>query len=271
VSFSAAAGGAPAPAIQWQVSTDNGAAFNDIAGASGPSLSFISSAAQSGHRFRAVFSNACGVATTTAAVLSVNTAPVVSLNPTDRISVGGGPVSFTAAATGTPAPTIQWQVSSNGGTTFANIPGASGPSLTFTPTPSQLGYRYRAVFTNLCGTATTVNSGSGIGAGLQVYDVWLQDDSASLTVLMLNSVTGNYVFCCQAGVTITGAGKVTRKGGIITLDHLAGPDRRVMAKVDTVVGKGTASLQYPAGQLACLTITDRNIWNNTNVCGLQQN
>src|SRR5690242_19928149 len=61
-------------------------------------------------------------------------------------------VTFTPAATGNPAPTVQWQVNMNGG--FRNIPGATSPTLTFTFTIAG-GLEYRAIFTNSAGTATT--------------------------------------------------------------------------------------------------------------------
>jgi hypothetical protein len=67
-------------------------------------------------------------------------------------------VTFTAAATAIPAPTVQWQVSSTGGRTWSNLAGKTSPTLTFAPTPSQNGYKYRAVFKNLCKTVTLNSS-----------------------------------------------------------------------------------------------------------------
>jgi hypothetical protein len=47
-------------------------------------------------------------------------------------------------------------VSTDGGATFTNIAGATSATLTLTAvTKSQSGYRYRAVFTNVLGSATT--------------------------------------------------------------------------------------------------------------------
>ncbi len=65
----------------------------------------------------------------------------------------GQAASFTAAATGTPAPSVQWQASTDGGTTFADIPGAITPIYTFTTAASNNGTEYRAVFTNPAGSA----------------------------------------------------------------------------------------------------------------------
>jgi hypothetical protein len=65
-------------------------------------------------------------------------------------------VTFTAAATANPSPTIQWQVSTDGGNTFSNISGAHGTTYTLSSTTSsQNGYEYRAVFTDSLGSATT--------------------------------------------------------------------------------------------------------------------
>src|SRR5205814_746041 len=76
-----------------------------------------------------VSTNACGTATTSAATLTVNVAPAVTTQPTNQIVCAGGTATFTAAASGTPAATVQWQVDSGSG--FTNIPGATSPTLSF--------------------------------------------------------------------------------------------------------------------------------------------
>jgi CSLREA domain-containing protein len=151
VSFSATSSGTPTPTIQWQVSS--GGPFTDIPGATSNPLTFIANASQNGNQYRAVFTNSGGTATTTAATLTVNTAPAVTTNPVDTTGCEGAPVSFTAAANGSPSPTVQWQVSTGG--PFTNIPGATSTTLSFTATIAQNGNKYRAVFTNSCSSATT--------------------------------------------------------------------------------------------------------------------
>ncbi len=84
--------------------------------------------------------------------------PAVTVNPTSRMITAGDFVTFTAAATGVPAPSVQWQVSTDGGMTWANITGNASAltnTLTFAVSTGQNGYRYRAVFTNSVGSATT--------------------------------------------------------------------------------------------------------------------
>ncbi len=84
------------------------------------------------------------------------TAPVVTTNPTDQTALPTQSVTFSAAASGYPAPTVQWRVSTDGGLTYAQVSGATSDSLTVpSVTLSENGYKYEAVFTNGSGTATT--------------------------------------------------------------------------------------------------------------------
>jgi hypothetical protein len=83
------------------------------------------------------------------------TPPTITTNPTSQTIFAGATVTFTAAASGDPTPTVQWQVSSNGGSTFTNIAGATSTSYSFTATLGANQNQYRAVFSNSQGTATT--------------------------------------------------------------------------------------------------------------------
>jgi Ricin-type beta-trefoil lectin domain/Immunoglobulin I-set domain len=155
--FTAAATGSPTPTVQWQVSTDSGVTFNNVSGATSTTLSFTTALSQNGYQYRAVFTNSAGTATTTAATLTVNspTPPTITTQPTNQTVSAGQTATFTAAATGSPTPTVQWQVSTDSGATFSNVSGATSTTLSFTTALSQNGYQYRAVFTNAAGTATT--------------------------------------------------------------------------------------------------------------------
>ncbi len=82
-------------------------------------------------------------------------APIVTTQPNDLTDPTIPASFFTAAATGTPTPTVQWQVSINGGTTFTDIPGATSTTYSFTVDPADSGNQYRAVFTNSLGVATS--------------------------------------------------------------------------------------------------------------------
>jgi hypothetical protein len=84
------------------------------------------------------------------------TAPVVTTPPVSQSVTAGQDATFTAAASGTATPTVQWQVSTNGGTTWNPVAGATtGTLIVPATTLAQSGSQYEAVFTNPLGSATT--------------------------------------------------------------------------------------------------------------------
>jgi autotransporter-associated beta strand protein len=106
-----------------------------------------------GQQFTISYAGGDGNDVTLTAIIPVS--PVVTGQPANQTVVEGGSVTFTATASGVPTPTVQWQVSTNGGATFSDIPGATSTSLTFNAALSQSGNQFRAVFANTAGTATT--------------------------------------------------------------------------------------------------------------------
>jgi hypothetical protein len=157
-SFSAAASGSPVPSAQWQLSTNSGTTWSDIAGATSTTYAFAAALGDSGKQYRTVFTNSAGSATTNAATLTVTAAPAapaVTTQPANQAVTAGAMASFSAAASGSPAPTVQWQVSTNSGATFSDVPGATATTYAFTTAAADNGKRFRAVFTNSSGTATT--------------------------------------------------------------------------------------------------------------------
>jgi hypothetical protein len=90
-SFTVAATGNPTPTVQWQVSTDSGATFNDLtntgiySGVTTDTLTLTgATATQNGYEYQAVFSNTLfgagspSTATTTAATLTVNFPAIIA-------------------------------------------------------------------------------------------------------------------------------------------------------------------------------------------------
>jgi hypothetical protein len=89
VSFTAAASGTAPIAVQWQVSTDGGANWNDFAGAMSPTLTLTAVAlADDGKQFRAHFTNDIGVTDSNAARLTVLPAAAKILDPLACIGDG---------------------------------------------------------------------------------------------------------------------------------------------------------------------------------------
>jgi RHS repeat-associated protein len=88
--------------------------------------------------------------------VTVVQAAAVANQPTNQTVVVGQMASFTATAIGSPTPTVQWQMSTDSGTTWTDISGATSTTYKVaTSSIAQTGNEYRAVFTNSYGTATT--------------------------------------------------------------------------------------------------------------------
>lgn len=86
---------------------------------------------------------------------AADVAPAVTTQPVSVATTAGADAVFTAAASGSPAPSVKWQ-SSTDGTTYADVAGATSATLTVPAvTLAQSGTQYRAVFTNSAGSVTT--------------------------------------------------------------------------------------------------------------------
>jgi hypothetical protein len=114
-----------------------------------------------------------------------------------------------------------------------------------------------------CTASDAANNQRSCGFTVTVFDVCLQDDAISGTVLLLNSFTGDYLFCC-GGTSYSGKGTVQKLGSTYTLTHNT-PERRVTARLEGAQNRGTASLQSPVGTMRC-TLNDRDIRNNSCLC-----
>jgi Immunoglobulin I-set domain len=225
VTFRAAASGNPSPTVQWQVSTDGGNIYTIIPGATSTTYSFSGAAADNGYKYEAVFTNTGGSVTTTAATLTVDSAPVITLNPSEGIALPGQVATFTAAATAEPSATVQWQVSGNGGVTFTNIAGATSTTLHITASESLYGDQYRAVFTNSIGSVTT-------------YQAVLSKYTVTANPMSLGDINDNGKSIYAYGATASGSG--TLHGTFLLTINGVTSDAP-----SSLVG----SLEVPAGQI----------------------
>ena len=203
VTFTAAASGTPAPAVQWEISTNDGGSFSPIPGATATSYTIIASAATNHDAYRAVFTNAAGSATSAAATLSVsagahNSAPVLTTQPASKVVESGASATFSAAASGAPAPTVQWEISTDGGSSFSPIPGATTTSYSLTAGDGENGNEYRAVFTNALGTVRSA------AATLSVPETDANWSGYAVLGTAFSNVTGSWTVAsvsCPAGAT----------------------------------------------------------------------
>jgi hypothetical protein len=156
-SFTVAVTGQPAPTLQWQRSSNAGASYADIAGATAASYTApATTLADNGALFRAVATSSAGTATSQAAALTVSAAlaaPSISTQPLDVTVAAGQTATFTVAASGVPTPGYQWQLSTDAGLSFANINGATSSSYSLVVVVADDGRRYRVVVSNTQGTS----------------------------------------------------------------------------------------------------------------------
>jgi hypothetical protein len=163
--FTAIAGGDPAPAVRWQLSTDGGTTFADVAegatyaGVNTTDLTVnATTAAMNGHRLRAVATNAAGAASSTAGTLTVQYAPIVTTPPADRTANAGTAATFTVAAGANPSTlTYQWQRSTDGVTWTDIVSGApyhfpTAPTLEIAVGSAVRGVRLRCRVSNSVGS-----------------------------------------------------------------------------------------------------------------------
>jgi gliding motility-associated-like protein len=155
---------------QWQV--DMGGGFVNLtdvgvySGTNTPILGiFNAPATMNGYIYRAVVSGICAPPAESAqAVLTVNTAPVVTISPVSQVVCVADNLFFEAAATGTNV-TYQWQVSIDGGIVYFNLSndgiysGVDTDRLDITNVNASMNsYRYRAVASGTCPPAVATGN-----------------------------------------------------------------------------------------------------------------
>ncbi len=94
-------------------------------------------------------------------VVAPPAAPAIASQPTDQVALSLATATFTINVSGVPTPTLQWQVSTDGAATWANLVsdaiyrGVNSPALAVLAGPALNGYKYRVVATNASGSVTS--------------------------------------------------------------------------------------------------------------------
>ncbi len=170
--FGAGAGGSMPLTFQWRsngVPVLNG---NGVSGARGPRLTILSVPAQSAN-YSLFVSNAAGTATSAVVMLnatSVLSAPIISLQPTNRSVTEGESASFSILASGALPLTYQWLLNGVPLVNGAGVSGATTNTLSLNNVQAAHIGTYSVVVSNSAGTAVS--------------------SPASLTVLTMSEVVG---------------------------------------------------------------------------------
>lgn len=169
--FTVDAGNTTGAVYQWQISTDNGSTWNDLAESAkyfGVETSNLKingvTAAMNGYRFRVIVTGTCSPSVTSVTVLlTVNVPPVITGQPAGASICENKDASFSVTATGSGL-TYQWYVDQNDGAGYVALAdtaiysGSASPVLTLTSVPVRYNnYRYRVTVTGTCAPAVSSN------------------------------------------------------------------------------------------------------------------
>ena len=147
-------GGSPAPQCLWLRNGIAIAGANDCSGYTTPPTT----QGDNGTVFNLFAYNAGGFLFAQGAVLTVQlpTVPAFTTQPSSVTVTTPAPAVFSLQVAGNPTPALQWQVSQDAGSTWADVPGATSATLTVSPSSVALSnHRYRAVATNSAGAITS--------------------------------------------------------------------------------------------------------------------
>ena len=146
-------------------------------------------------------------------------APVITVQPTDQVATSGQVATFNAGATGTPSPSIQWQQSTNQGSSWSAISGATNTSYGLSSSWGMNGVELRAVFTNSAGSATSQSASftylesSGNWAGYAEYGSTFNSVAASWVVPTVTCGVGSNLQSVQwVGIDGEGSSTVEQDG-----------------------------------------------------------
>ena len=280
--FTAAASGTPAPTLQWQRNPLGTGTWSNLSnnttygGSTTTSLTVVTAIGMSTDTFRCLATNSVSTATSNAATLTVSaatSAPVIGTQPTNQTVTAGATATFTAAASGNPTPTLQWQRNPLGTGTWSNISnnttygGSTTTSLTVITAIGMNTDTFRCVATNSVSTATSNAATLTVSAlAPPVITVQPQSLGAGAGQQVSISVTASGASSYQwykGGVSVPGA-----TGSTLTIPAIDSPDAGIYDVVATNTGGSTLSVPIvvgvvPAsGQPTTGSVVTRTVWQN---------
>lgn len=191
VTFTGAASGTPAPTFQWKL---NGTA---ISGATSATLSIANAQSVNAGTYTLVAMNAGGSATSNGATLTLNpspVAPLITTQPVGKAVAVGTSVTFTSAASGTPAPTFQWKL--NG----ISISGATNATLTIASAQSTNAGTYTVVATNSAGSMTSSGAALTVNPSTSTFKIQADFNADTQSdIIWQNILTGEHSIWLMAG------------------------------------------------------------------------
>ena len=178
--------------------------------------------------------NGCaGSGNSGSAVITVTPAPSITTQPVNRTVCDGGNTTFVVVAAPALGTTYQWQVSTNGGTTYTNLAnaapysGVTTPTLTITGVTTALSTnRYRVIVTGVCAPTTVTSNGAILTVNVPPTITTQPSNTtrcvgtaATFTVVATgNAPTYQWQVSTNSGLTFTNIAGAT--GATLTLNNI---------------------------------------------------
>jgi large repetitive protein len=169
--FSVGASGSGSLIYQWRW---NATAMN---GATNATLSISNAQTTNAGNYDVVIIDANGSRTSSNAVLTVNAPPNITLQPVSRTVSAGGTVTLTSAASGSPAPSLQWF--------FNNSPlaGANSSSLLLTNIQAAQEGSYSMRATNMVGSVFSSSAALLLNSTLRLTNMVRSSNATTMRVI----------------------------------------------------------------------------------------
>ncbi len=202
------------------------------------------------HSITAVYSGDASYAGSTSSALSqtVNRPPTVTTQPTSASALPSNTVVLSAAAIGSPTPTVQWQIQTGEG--WVNVEGATANSLGVVVSAGMPARQYRAIFTN--GLAIAISDTATVSAAVEVTS----QIRAVRSGLVLNRTTGLFT----GTITLTNTGTSALAALSMLLSGLSADV--TLTNADGSVSDGTSYLNtgpLAAGRSVTLRLSFRKV------------
>ena len=166
----------------------------------------------------------------------VPAAPQLSTSPIAQSVIVGQDVTFTAAASGSPTPAIQWYVEPFGASNFSAISGSVTQSLDVgAATLAENGCQYKATFTSNVGTVTTVAAKLTVVPAPTITSLIIDDGTAQRSRVRT--------------LTLDFSSAVTLDAGAISLSRVSAGNSIVETFTSTTADGGLTYVLTPTSDL----------------------
>ena len=156
--FSVTAIGTVPLRYHWQLNGTNLVNGGHISGATTANLTIKNARTNDSGNYTVVVTNLAGSVTSSNAVLTVASSPVITIQPTNQTMAVGSKATFTVTAIGTGPLSYHWQVNGTDLVNGSNISGATTNVLTIYPAQTTNSGSYTVIVANHAGSVTSSNA-----------------------------------------------------------------------------------------------------------------